>query len=111
MTKCRNPPATRSWDLGHQPVDVEPVEEPTDLRTLPLRILAEAKETSRELGSQVAIRETVHGMFPAHERHEELILWPGHGVKGRDRPAGGRTLPSGDGVESAQARGGVVDLR
>jgi hypothetical protein len=76
MPKSGNPPATRSGDLRDEPVDVEPVKESTDLRTLPRRILAEAHGAPREFGPQVTIGEPVHGMLPAHERDEELVVWP-----------------------------------
>ena len=31
-----------------------------------------------QLGAEVPVREAVYGVLPAHERHEQLVVGPGH---------------------------------
>ena len=61
------------------------------MRTLPLRLIAEAEGAARELGPEGAVRDPMDGVVPTHERDEDLGLGPGHGVKAvTARSAAGR---------------------
>jgi hypothetical protein len=108
MTRGPNPVRRQrreAGDLRDQPVDVEAVEEATDLSTVRVRVIAEA---AGELGAQVAVREPVHGVLPAHEGDEELVIGPGHGIEGLDRSALRRALARGHGVQTRSPGGGVL---
>ena len=68
VAKRGDSPAPGAGDLRDEPVDVEAVEEPTDLGTLRFRVIA---ESAGELCTEVAVGEAVHGVLPAHEGDEE----------------------------------------
>jgi hypothetical protein len=50
---------------------MEAVEEAADLGTLLFRVRT---KLTGELGAEVAVGETVHGVLPTHERDEQLII-------------------------------------
>src|SRR6266542_4021442 len=65
---------------------------------------------TRELGAEVAVREAVHRVLPAHEGDEERVVGPGHGIEGLEASGLRRMLAGGVGVRPPEPGGGVVDL-
>src|SRR6266508_832416 len=95
-------PAPRAWDLRDEPVDVETVEKATDLSTLPFRVIT---KVASELGAEIAVREPVHRVLPAHEGDKELRIGTGHRIERLDRAARRRALAGGDGVQPPEPGG------
>src|SRR5262245_27131932 len=98
VAKRGDAPAARARDLGDQPIDVEAVEQPADLGTVLSGI---PPEPIGQRGTEVAVREAVHGVLPAHEGQEELGVWPGHGIERLDGAVARGVLARGDGVQPA----------
>jgi hypothetical protein len=65
MAERGDAPAARARDLLDEPVDVEAVEQSTDLGTVLFRVIPKLID---KLGAKVAVREPVHGVLPRQPR-------------------------------------------
>lgn len=96
MAKRGDAPAARAGDLRDEPEDVQAVEQSADLGTLLFRVIP---KPIGQLGPEVPVREAVHGVLPAHEGDERLVIGAGHGIEGLDGAPPRGVFARGDGVQ------------